>query len=194
MLNWKLLITSSWVVIDPKGFGLDLTYLFLSLIIPTSIFQIGYILNTQTDRTIIQITALTYNIWHGRNQAIFENLFVPEMTIIQCAQNNILAFQQATLKTHECTLSASAAKQPLHGRTSRRRDARCSCWKTPHINLLKANCDANLQVPDIWGLGCIIRNKFGMAKVTATWCRNGFDCATTAEAYAILAAMFLAKT
>lgn len=58
--------------------------------------------------------------------------------------------------------------------------------------MYKANSDANLQVPGRWDLDCIIRNSEGRAIASATRGRNGFDCAATAEAYAIYAAMHLA--
>jgi hypothetical protein len=34
---------------------------------------------------------------------------------------------------------------------------------------VKANCDANLQVTSIWGLGGIIRNDQGLVMMVATW-------------------------
>jgi hypothetical protein len=43
-----------------------------------------------------QMAAITYSLWHARNQAVFEDVVVPELTIIQRASSSVAAFLQAT--------------------------------------------------------------------------------------------------
>jgi ribonuclease HI len=50
-----------------------------------------------------------------------------------------------------------------------------------------------MQVKNMWGLGAIIRNEFGLVMAAATWRLPGFEDATTAEACALWKTMSLAK-
>lgn len=54
------------------------------------------IITTIDKQSITQVAALTYNIWHARNQAVFEDQIIPEETIIHRAQSSIQAYHQAT--------------------------------------------------------------------------------------------------
>lgn len=65
-------------------------------------------------------------------------------------------------------------------------------WVRPEVNILKANTDANLRESGTWGLGAIIKNDLGMVMAAATWKRQGYDSAITAEAFSILSVMQLA--
>jgi len=58
-------------------------------------------------------------------------------------------------------------------------------WVRPEQDLIKLNSDANLSVPDLWGIGVIARNDEGLVMAAGTWSRPGFFCATTAEAWGV---------
>jgi len=59
--------------------------------------------------------------------------------------------------------------------------------------LIKANCDANLQVKPWLGISAIFRNHEGLVMASATWKLKGQDEATVAEALAILFTMRLVE-
>jgi hypothetical protein len=53
------------------------------------------IITTKDTQVVSHIAALTYSIWHARNQAVFEDVMISEAAIIQRAQSSLQAYHQA---------------------------------------------------------------------------------------------------
>jgi len=68
---------------------------------------------------IIQLAALTYNLWHARNQAIFEDTFVPKACIIQRAQTSVQKYLQAKEKTPEAQQHSGHTSNESHNNNIR---------------------------------------------------------------------------
>jgi len=152
---------------------------------------ISNIISTKDESIIIQVAAITYSIWHVRNQAIYEDLLVPEAAIIQRALSSTSAYFQANKKLPKTGTSTTPAKSSSnHLRPAS--NPPIKRWIKPDRDFVKVNTDANLQVHGRWGLGCVIRDSEGQVKVAATWSRHGFEDVLTAEAFGLYAGVVLA--
>jgi hypothetical protein len=124
-------------------------------------------------------------------KVVFENILVPEISIIQCAASSLSAYLKANTKAPDPSSQARTYTRSTNSSSTHRHSNQPSRWTRPDPNFVKINSDANLQVAGRWGLGCIIRNEEGVVQASVTWCRNEFENAVTAEAFAIYAALVL---
>lgn len=147
---------------------------------------------TKEDNINIQIALITYNLWHARNQAVFEDYVVPEDVIIRRASSCLASFLQATVNDVDCSFSPKPVTPCPNQTLNIPCNNRDQHWIKPDSNFIKANSDANLQIPGRWGMGCILRDDQGLVKASATWSRNGFEDVCSAEAYVAYAAMVFA--
>jgi hypothetical protein len=145
------------------------------------------ILNLKEEH-IIQIASITYNIWQARNQSIYDQRIIPEADIIlrsaRCIQDYIQAhFEDSDDNSNHNSSSGphSLRRVPQHR------------WQPPTQGIFKSNSDANLQEVGWWGLGSIIRDELGLVMAAATWRLKGSDEAITAEAFALLLTVRLAR-
>jgi len=149
------------------------------------------------ERTLIQIAALIYNIWHARNLSVFEQKELPEIDIIQRANRSIHEFLKAQLSNASFAANTITPNtgSPADGRnnnlqTSRTSNANSNVkWKKPEAGLVKANCDVSLKVKGKWGVGSIVRNEQGLIMAAATWESNGSTNVLEAEAFGMLKTM-----
>jgi len=127
-----------------------------------------YIILNKDSNIAIQVGAITYSLWHARNQVVYEDLLVPEVTIIQRVVSSLLAYLHANSKCHEeasRSTNPSVSSSTTHNRISASTRKR---WMRLEPGFVKANSDANLQVSGKWGLSCIIRDEEGKLKVSST--------------------------
>lgn len=119
---------------------------------------------TQEESVIVNNAAITYSLWHARNQAIFEGISVPAIQIIQRAANNTSAYFQANSKAQDTTLpkGSSGSNQQLQSNSNHSKAN--SKWTKPKKHFVKINTDANLQVVGRWGMSCIARDDEGLVK------------------------------
>lgn len=93
----------------------------------------------KSEEVIIQIAAITYNIWFSRNLCVFEDRWLPEMEIIQRAYSSISDFKQANLQP----LSTEQPRAPTFHNP---KPARAPFWKKPETPFVKANSNTCLQL------------------------------------------------
>jgi hypothetical protein len=105
---------------------------------------------------------------------------------VRQVENNTKEFTNAQLQVDDSSNTRPSTNTYRMQSTSRK-------WSKSEADILKANSDANLSHLGTWGLGSIVRDEHGMIMASATWRYGGFDCATTAEAFAILSTMKLAQ-
>lgn len=137
---------------------------------------------------IINLDALLYSIWHARNQKVFEDKTIPEDVVIQRACNNISSFRKARSgppdhhhRYNQIHPALRSTRAPEHTK-----------WVKPQQGVIKLNTDANLSVPDVWGIGFIARNDADEVEACGTWHRPGFMCPLTAEAWGVYQAVLFA--
>ncbi|AET05111.1 hypothetical protein MTR_8g101620 [Medicago truncatula] len=110
---------------------------------------------------------------------------LPEEAIFKQAEQSIHDFQLTSVsEPYRSDLSS-------HLPRSINRPVRNSVWTKPPAGLFKANSDANLQIPDSWCLGAIIRDEAGLVLAAATWTTQGCDDVLLAETYGLLVTMRL---
>jgi len=147
---------------------------------------IAHVILDLKEDVVIHIASMLYNIWQARNQAIYEEKFIPEEIIIERASRCINDFihancQESDLQTlHSLSPMTKSHKPYLH-------------WSPPEPGCLKANSDSNLQMPGWWGLGAAVRDEKGLIMASATWKMKGSDDVKFAESFALLRTIELAR-
>lgn len=133
----------------------------------------------------IQIASILYNIWQARNQAIFDEKFIPEETIItrsSCCISEFLAANNPDPTQIDLIPNLPSKQQrKTHHK-----------WIPPAPNYLKANSDANLQALGWWGLGAVVRNDEGLVMASASWRMKGSEDVILAETFALYRTIDLA--
>jgi hypothetical protein len=145
-----------------------------------------YCFSNLKDKDLCYLASVTYGIWFARNLLIFENYDMDDMTILEKASTAIMNYQKAThedqsnmhYNTHRSTNPKSTNQHPRTQRDNQK-------WKKPHQGEIKGNCDANLHVDGVWGMGAIFRDRNGRTLASATWLIPGFNDPKTAEACAL---------
>lgn len=171
-------ITRTW-------FGSQLNLKILDHQITNLTDWIVFCILNHNEEILIHLASILYYIWFARNLSLFEDKILPEEVIIERAAHSILDFRNA----NNLLLSENLYPPPFNQAPNHQQHPH---WSKPPENMLKANCDANLQTQGHWGLGAIVRNDSGLVMAAATWSLDGSDDPLMTEAFALLTTMRLA--
>jgi len=94
-----------------------------------------------SNEILIKILAIIYNIWHARNQLIFEEKDIPKEVVISRARNDILDLHKA--HDSASTITQISMYNPVN--RSRVNSRQNKNWRKLETRFIKANCDANLS-------------------------------------------------
>jgi hypothetical protein len=145
-----------------------------------------YCFTTLKDEDLSYMAAITYGIWFARNQQVFENQDIEDITTIDKAYSSIIDFRNATQADSSNNQNSYHYSTIPNHRSQRNRIHQTSHkWKKPKHGEIKGNCDANLSVEGVWGVGAIFRDYEGQILASATWLLPGISDPKTAEACAL---------
>jgi hypothetical protein len=96
------------------------------------------------------MAAITYGIWFARNQQVFENQDIEDITTIDKAYSSIIDFRNATQADSSNNQNSYHYSTIPNHRSQRNRIHQTSHkWKKPKQGEIKGNCDANLIVEGV---------------------------------------------
>jgi hypothetical protein len=145
-----------------------------------------YCFTTLKDKELCYLASVTYEIWFARNLHVFENRDMDDTKILEKAYTTIMDYQKAT--QNEISHMQSDNRYRINSRSNNnhtRTQHASHKWKKPLHGEIKGNCDANLNIEGMWGIGAIFLDRDGRALAYATWQLPGFNDPKTAEAGAL---------
>jgi hypothetical protein len=148
-------------------------------------------INSLPTDDISYVAAVTYSLWFARNQQVFDLTSIEDEQVINRANRSIQEYQSA-LAIGNPNISNQNQHRTTSTHPSNRHTNANKKWTRPNNGVIKVNCDANLRIEGIWGLGAIYRDSEGATLAAATWVIPGSNDPTLAEACALYKATLLA--
>jgi hypothetical protein len=99
-------------------------------------------LTNSDNKSVANITALIYGMWHARNKLIFQEKDIPVQAVIQQALTTAAEYQ-----------SMGSSKNPSTSSSTTRAHGNNISWTPPTNGVLKLNVDAHPSDDGRWGLG-----------------------------------------
>lgn len=132
--------------------------------------------------TLAHIIAIIDQIWIARNNKFFNDKDTSIQIMIQRAENATHSYQQVIDQDNKRNKNNQSRRQ--NANMQHRNN-----WEAPPRNVYKINTDANLSVPDRWGMGAVIRDQSGAMMAITTWVENGDNDPLAAEARGMMLAL-----